>query len=327
MNYSENDNLIDWFQHKQKAQYPEKVQRLLKFLNTCDIQVEIVFTVPLGRRYKVLDFKSLEKTRANPQARGTYKENYANPFHISRLVEGYEDEYEGLDEDGNLLTGETLPFARDIDADGAWYLCFKPADETVYFMNCANSGPATQEFLAGSVEVVVGSIDEMIKNIKDGKNSFDINRQTEILKGLPSLEQFVKAENTFMFEDECIGHAKNYQEIIEGVIAITAGVLDPASFSFEVIKNDEVSEIAVAINGISGTLVLKGRSPMVDVTLLPQLNILLEPVLKDKRFVEVYDQYHGSHEAVYVYVDKETFHSLKNNKFIERGEEMHPVFP
>jgi hypothetical protein len=327
MTHSRSDNLIDWFQNIQNAEYPDDVQRLLKLLVTCNKPVEILFNVPRWRTFKVLDFKTLEKTRDNPGAVGTYEENYANPFHISRRVAGYEDECNGHDMNGNLLPGETLPFARDIDADGAFYFCFKPADNAVYFMNCANRGMAMEEILVKNVEVLIGAIDDIINEIKDGKDSFHINRQSEILKGLPRIEQFVTEENTFMFEDECIGNAKDYKEIIENLIGITDGVLDPESFSFEVVKNDEVREIAVAINGVAGTLVLKGRSPMVDANLLPQLNKLFGSVMEEKRFVEVYDPYNGGHEGVYVYVDKEIFHALKKHKFIEREEKMLPVFP
>jgi len=240
-------------------------------------------------RFKVLDFKTLEKTRDNPRAMVTLEERYSNPFYLSREIVCYE--YEHLDRDGNLLPGGILPFAKDIDASGCWYFGFKPNDSAVYFENCATDGVTIEELLANNVEDLIGPIDDIIHAMtQEGKVSIHIDRSLEILRKLPSVEQFVEEKNTFMYDGKSIGTANDYKLIIEYLIGITDGMLDPDSLTFEVVKDTDMREITVAINGVTGNFVLK-QDRWIDSNLLPQLNELFGPVMEDKRFIEVYDRY------------------------------------
>ena len=74
--------------------------------------------------------------------------------------------------------------------------------------------------------------------------------------------------------------------------------------------------INATINGVSGKFSLEVNSDYVDSAIVHNLNALLEPLKKDRFFIEVYDENRWGQEFGVVYGDKATQDLLIKNKLV-----------
>ena len=210
------------------------------------------------------------------------------------------------------MAGNLLPFARDFDADGYRFLYFKSNDNIVYYSDLDSEKP--EEVMVTDIEELLGPLVDIIKGIsEDGKTSFQIEKVSEWRRNRPRLEAFVEKKNTFICDGECIYDVMDYKWIIEQLTEMTDGELSLESF--EGTWEEEAMFINVTINGISGKFSLEVNSDWVDSAIVYNLNEMLEPLKKEKLFIEVYDDRWGQEFGV-VFGNKATFEVLLKNDFI-----------
>ena len=309
MPFSKQDNVIDWFQEIIGGKYPEKVQTLLKLLIDSERPIEILFEIPRWGRFKMLDFRTLDTIKNNP----TYstendKERFSIPYLISKEIDEHQQRYQAE----YIMAGNLLPFARDFDADGYRFLYFKSNDNIVYYSDLDSEKP--EEVMVTDIEELLGPLVDIIKGIsEDGKTSFQIEKVSEWRRNRPRLEAFVEKKNTFICDGECIYDVMDYKWIIEQLTEMTDGELSLESF--EGTWEEEAMFINVTINGISGKFSLEVNSDWVDSAIVYNLNEMLEPLKKEKLFIEVYDDRWGQEFGV-VFGNKATFEVLLKNDFI-----------
>jgi hypothetical protein len=306
MSLSKQDNIIDWFQEKMGAQYPEKVQALLKVMAASECTIEILFKIPdKWWRLKVLDFQLLDAIKNNPAyTTNDFKERFTNPYFISIDIDEHNQEYTGE----NQPTGKALPFAVDIEGDGCDFLYYSSEDNVVY--NCNLNSILPGEVFLTDIEVLLGSLDDIIREISEnGKTSFEIDNVYVVR---PPLEKLVEKKNIFVCDGECVDEVMAYQWIIEQLTEISDGLLTLESFEG---TDGHTRTINVTINGISGQFTVKGKTDWIDSAIILALNELLKPVMKDKFFIEVYDERWGQEFGV-VYGDKTMYDLLLKNFLI-----------
>lgn len=300
-------NNIDWFQETTGAQYPEQVQLLLKAVVTAQQTTEILFKVPeIWWKYKVLDFQLLDAIRNDPDyTTEDYKEIYKNPYLLWReMLQRFKE-----DKQKELLPENVLPFAVDAEGDGFDCMCFLPGSNLIYRCNMDNND--LEMVPMGAFEQLLGPLDEIIKGIENGKKSFDLNKVHEIR---PTLDTLIAEKNTHITDGECIYDVDDYKTIIEDLTAITDGELTLEAFNGS--WEDETIVINATINGVSGTFSLEVNSDWVDSAIVDNLNALLEPLKKDRFFIEVYDENRWGQEFGVVYGDKAARELLIKNKLV-----------
>lgn len=300
-------NNIDWFQETIGAQYPEKVQALLKAMVAAEHTTEILFKGPeMWWKYKVLDFQLLDAIRNDPDyTTDDYKEIYANPYLARReMLQRFQD-----DKEKELLPENVLPFAVDAEGDGFDCMCFLPGSNLIYRCNTDNND--LEMVPIGAFEQLLGPLDEIIKDIQNGEKRFDIN---QVHKIRPTLETLIAAKNTHITDGECIYDVEDYKTIIEDLTAITDGELTLEAF--DGVWEEEIIYISATINGVSGKFSLEVNSDWVDSAIIHNLNALLEPLKKDRFFIEVYDENRWGQEFGVVYGDKAAYELLIKNKLI-----------
>ena len=214
------DNPIDWFQEKAGAKYPAEVAALLKTMVTAEQTTEILFKVPeIWWKYKVLDFQLLEAIRNDPDyTTEDYKEIYADPYLARReMLQRFQKD--------DLLPENVLPFAVDAEGDGFDCMCFLPGSSMIYRCNTDNNDLELVP-IAG-YEQLLGPLDEIIKDIGNGKKRFDLDKVHEIR---PTLDTLIAKKNTHITDGECIYEVEDYKTIIEDLTAITDGELTLEAF-------------------------------------------------------------------------------------------------
>lgn len=311
------ENLIDWFEAQIGMNYPEKIRTLLNSVVASDYPVEILFEVSsrppavVDLNYKVLDFKVLWKIKGNSVYTPAHSERYSNPYFVIGEIQAYATDY--IKDNKELLAGKILPFARDVDGDGYRYLYFMPDKSEVFYVDL-NTEHSKGDTVMSDIEEFLGPVKDIVRDIsEENKTSFHIKKASEIRRNKPRIEQFIKKENTFIYDGECIRDVMSYQWIIEKMIGLTDNAFKLESF--EGVEGDTVRTIKVTINGIVGQFDLEGDTDWLDSRLVGELNAMLKPMLNEKYFIEITDDRWGQEFGV-AYAGDASFEVLKKHGFI-----------